>query len=245
MNWMPKTKVIEGTIKNRIPRNAIESKISFSLPTTTTPLRPLVPRARRTRSQHILMPRMAFFPTALLLLALASFAPQASAIILVVHHSGLSDTTRIVIIFVAIVLFLLLCACRLARIRQNRIARASALAALPSVAVPVGTTQVAPNYASQGTGGYNGYTLPLPLPPPGPRQYPPPQGYPFPGQPQNYVGQGQGQPGYYAPQGYTLPYTLPAYAPDAEKGYGMRTSCSFILPTSLLSNTSTDTPPQF
>ncbi|KAJ7133216.1 hypothetical protein C8R44DRAFT_849415 [Mycena epipterygia] len=156
---------------------------------------------------------MPFFLHALLLLALASFAPQASAVIVVVHHSGLSDTTRIVIIVVAIVLFLLLCACRLARIRQNRIARESAIAALPSVAVPVGTMQMAPNYASQGAGGYNGYTLP----PPGPGQYPPPQGYPFPNQPQNYiVPPGQGQPQNYAPQGYTPP----AYAPDAEKGYG-------------------------
>ncbi|KAJ7133224.1 hypothetical protein C8R44DRAFT_22080 [Mycena epipterygia] len=54
---------------------------------------------------------MPFFLHALLL-ALASFAPQASAVIVVVHHSGLSDTTRIVIICVAIGLFLLLTAFR-------------------------------------------------------------------------------------------------------------------------------------
>jgi hypothetical protein len=107
------------------------------------------------------------------------------------------------------VIFFLLLACRLARIRQNRRA---AMAGAPII--PITTTQVpnAPNYATQGPGGYNGYTLPAPSQ----GQYPPVQGYP-----QNYgQQQGYGQPQAYPPGAYT-----PGYGPDAEaeKNVGVRT----------------------
>ncbi|KAJ7445075.1 hypothetical protein FB451DRAFT_69654 [Mycena latifolia] len=143
---------------------------------------------------------MTFFLNALVFLALASFTPEASAYIVVVH-SGLSDSTRIIIIVVCIVVFLLLLACRIARIRQNR------RTAVAATIIPVATPQApAPNYAGQGPGGYNGYTLP-PLQQ-GQGQYPPPQGYP-----QNYPQQ----------QNYGQAYAPPAYGPgfgatDAEKG---------------------------
>ncbi|KAJ7022560.1 hypothetical protein C8F04DRAFT_1137689 [Mycena alexandri] len=134
---------------------------------------------------------------AFLSLVLASLAPEASAVIIVVHNgNGLSDNARIAIIVVCIVLFVLLLACRVARIRQNRRALAAGVA---QPVIPVSTVQIppnVPNYASQGPGGYNGYTLP-------PTQYQ--QGYV---QPQDY------QPGRV--------YPPPAYGPggigqDAEK----------------------------
>jgi hypothetical protein len=41
---------------------------------------------------------MSFLLNALLYLLFASLTPEASAVIVVVHHTGLSDTTRIIII---------------------------------------------------------------------------------------------------------------------------------------------------
>ncbi|KAJ7174238.1 hypothetical protein C8R43DRAFT_943834 [Mycena crocata] len=146
---------------------------------------------------------MSFFLNALLILAFGGFMPQASAYVVYVHH-GISDTTRIIIIVVCIVIFFLLLACRLARVRQNRRA-----AQANATIIPITTQPNTAHYASQGPGGYNGYTLPPP--PQGQGQYPPSQGYP-----QNYVGQAPyGQA--YTPGGYAPP----AYGPgDAEKAVG-------------------------
>jgi hypothetical protein len=41
---------------------------------------------------------MSFILQALLFLVLAQLAPEAAAYVVVVHHSGISDTTRIIII---------------------------------------------------------------------------------------------------------------------------------------------------
>ncbi|KAJ7160389.1 hypothetical protein C8R46DRAFT_1107939 [Mycena filopes] len=138
--------------------------------------------------------------TTLLSLVLASLLPlEASAVIIVYHdgHNGLSDSARIAIIVVAIVLFLALLTCRLLRIRQNRRALAAARATLPAPAMS--TTQVpAANYAGQGPGGFNGYTLP-------PTQQ----------QQQQY-----GQSGYPQQQAQQQVYPPPGYGgQDVEKGY--------------------------
>ncbi|KAJ7290042.1 hypothetical protein C8J57DRAFT_1275064 [Mycena rebaudengoi] len=154
---------------------------------------------------------MSFILQALLFLVLAQFAPEAAAYVVVVHHSGISDTTRIIIIIVSIVLVLLIIACRVMRIRQQRAAIRNA-AILPVTAQVQQPQQIhQPNFASQGPGGYNGYTIPHP--PQG--QYPPPQ---------NNQGQGiygppssQGPGGY---NGYTIPLPPQGQYPPPQNNQG-------------------------
>ncbi|KAJ6517286.1 hypothetical protein C8R47DRAFT_1189697 [Mycena vitilis] len=151
-----------------------------------------------------------FLPVAALLSLFASFTPASGAIIIVPAsgHNGLSNTARIVIIVVCVVVFVLLLACRIARIRQNN---RQTLAANGGGAP--GTIQMAPaaNYAGQGPGGYNGYTLPSTQ-----ARYSTPQGQGYPQQQQGYP---QAQQQNYPPN--VNAYTPPAYTPgpggDAEK----------------------------
>jgi hypothetical protein len=112
---------------------------------------------------------------------------------------------------VCVVIFILLLACRFARMRQNRKA---ALAAAPII--PVNVTQV-PN-GTYGSGGYNNY----PVPPPVQGQYPPPQGYP-----QNYAP----QPAYgQRPQDYPRSYEpqLGFQQQPSEKDVGVRTFLALV-----------------
>jgi hypothetical protein len=112
---------------------------------------------------------------------------------------------------VCVVIFILLLACRFARMRQNRKA---ALAAAPII--PVNVTQV-PN-GTYGPGGYNNY----PVPPPVQGQYPPPQGYP-----QNYAP----QPAYgQRPQDYPRSYEpqLGFQQHLSEKDVGVRTFLALV-----------------
>ncbi|KAJ6779240.1 hypothetical protein DFH09DRAFT_1404933 [Mycena vulgaris] len=112
-------------------------------------------------------------------------------------HHGLSDRTRIITVVVCIVVLLLLLACRIARIRQNR----RAAAAVTSV-LPIATAQAhAPNYASQGLGGYNGYTLPPNYAPQPPYGQPPQGPYAPPGYGGHVGTGGEGAPQHAARHG--------------------------------------------
>lgn len=132
--------------------------------------------------------------------------PNPFQILLLISH----DT-------VSIVLFFLTLACRIAKIRENgRAERAKREAAAPVMTAATGTPN-ANNYASQGPGGYNGYTLP---PRPVQAQYPPSR------KPDQSEWKPQPAQGYPA-----APYPLPGdtNGPTAEKDGEVR-SCLVFAP---------------